>query len=405
MRRFARSRKGNIAIISALMMPAIVGFCGLATETGYWYYRHRDIQAAADIAAYGGAVLLRSGGTSTAITSAATADAVTNGWRQASGTIAVYTPPTSGAYQNNKSVQVVLTENQTRYFTRFFFGNSTVPISVRSTSTIAAAGPACILGLNTSASGTVEFWGNSTANFTACNVATNSANASGFKQGASSSVWVPCAYTAGDSQSNAGLHLTSCPSVNENYPPTPDPYKNVPAPPISGCTAAPNSTPSNTVNMTPGCYNGVDFKGTVNLAPGTYVINGGSFKANSGTLVYGTGVTIYLTNGATLAINGGAHLELSAPTSGTYSGLTFFGDRTQPTADNTLNGNASTVITGAVYFPSQTVRFLGNFSGANGCMQVIADIIYYTGNGTFSNNCSGYGMQTVEVPGAVSMVE
>src|SRR5262245_52637036 len=105
-RRFLRSRKGNIAIISALMMPAIVGFCGLAGETAYWYYRHRDIQGAADLAAFGGAAVLRSGGSSTAIVSAATADAVTNNWRQASGTIQVNSPPTSGSWQNAQSVQV-----------------------------------------------------------------------------------------------------------------------------------------------------------------------------------------------------------------------------------------------------------------------------------------------------------
>ena len=100
-----------------------------------------------------------------------------------SGTIAVNSPPTSGSWQNAQSVQVNLTENQTRYFTKLFQGSGNVPISVTSTATVLTAGPACILGLNNSASGTVTFWGNSTANLTACNVATNSNSATGFLQG------------------------------------------------------------------------------------------------------------------------------------------------------------------------------------------------------------------------------
>jgi len=105
---------GNVAIISALMMPSIVGFCGLGAEAGYWYYRQRTLQSAADLAAINATVVLRDGGDSTAVTSAATADATTNGWH--AGSITVHTPPTSGTHQNANSVEVSLTENEARYF-------------------------------------------------------------------------------------------------------------------------------------------------------------------------------------------------------------------------------------------------------------------------------------------------
>jgi len=79
LRRFLRSREGNIAIISGLILPVIIGFCGLATETSYWYYRHRVIQGAADIAAYGAAIVRRGGGSEADAQTAATADAIANG--------------------------------------------------------------------------------------------------------------------------------------------------------------------------------------------------------------------------------------------------------------------------------------------------------------------------------------
>ena len=98
-------------------------------------------------------------------------------------------------------------------------------------------------------------------------------------------------------------------------------------------------------------------------------------------------------------------MNIAAPTSGAYAGLLFYGDRTQATAKNTINGDASSLLTGAIYFPSQEVDFLGNFSGSNGCVQVVADTIYYTGSATFKTNCTGSGMKTISVAGSVKLVE
>ena len=122
-RRFLRSPCGNIAIISALLMPVIVGFCGLAAETSYWYYRHRNVQDAADLAAYTAAVTLGSGGDEADIAAVAKANAIANGWREGSGTIEVK--------QDGPRVEVLLIENQTRYFTRFICGTPTIRIGAR----------------------------------------------------------------------------------------------------------------------------------------------------------------------------------------------------------------------------------------------------------------------------------
>src|SRR5262245_60438998 len=107
-RRFLRSRSGNIAIISVLMMPVIVGFCALAAESSYWYSRHRNIQDAADIAAYDGAITLARGGDDAEVVAAAKAGAITNGWRSNLGTITVE--------QFGPFVDVLLVENQERSF-------------------------------------------------------------------------------------------------------------------------------------------------------------------------------------------------------------------------------------------------------------------------------------------------
>ena len=122
-RRFLRSPRGNIAIISALLIPVIVGFCGLAAETSYWYYRHRNVQDAADLAAHNAAMTLGRGGDEADVAAIAKADAIANGWRESSGTIEVT--------QKGPFVEVLLIENQQRYFSRFICGTPTIPIGAR----------------------------------------------------------------------------------------------------------------------------------------------------------------------------------------------------------------------------------------------------------------------------------
>jgi Flp pilus assembly protein TadG len=121
LRSLFRSEAGNIAIITALIMPMLIGFLALGVETSYWYYRHVSIQDAADIAAYGGAVVHARGGSDEEIAAAARSDAITNGWRADSGRISVT--------QQGRVVEVELTEYQPRFFTRFLCGSPSVPIS------------------------------------------------------------------------------------------------------------------------------------------------------------------------------------------------------------------------------------------------------------------------------------
>lgn len=399
LKRFFKSKRGNVAIITAMVAPVLIGFCGLGADAGYWYYRQRNLQSAADIAAYNGAVVLQNSASLSAITDASTAGASGNGWASTNGTITVNNPPTSGPNQNTHSVEVLLSENEPRYFTAIF-STGTVPVRVRAVATYTQTQSACMVGLNKTKSNTVQFWGNAYADFTACNIVSDSSSNSAFSVGGSANVTAPCVDTVGGSYVSATLTLTSCSSVTTKAPYVYDPYASLPVPSTGSCTTPSGST------LNPGTYcGGLSLSGTLTLNAGVYVISGGDLKINANADITGTGVTFYLTNGATLQINGNAKLNLTAPTSGDYSGVVFYGDRTQLTAKNTINGNASSNITGAIYFPSQEVDFLGNFSGAGGCTQVVADTIYYTGSASFSTNCTNKGIKTIPVPGAVTLVE
>jgi hypothetical protein len=112
----------------------------------------------------------------------------------------------------------------------------------------------------------------------------------------------------------------------------------------------------------------------------------------------------FLTNGARLDINGQAQLNLSAATSGTYSGLLFFGDRSGSAVNHVLNGTSNSVLTGAVYLPNDNLSFSGTSNSASGCTQIIAGTLDLTGNSGIGVNCAGAGVEDMYMPGGVRLV-
>ena len=144
---------------------------------------------------------------------------------------------------------------------------------------------------------------------------------------------------------------------------------------------------------------------TVTLNPGVYIVQGGDLKINANANVTGSGVVFYLKGGgAHVSMNGNAVVQLSAPTSGVYSGILLFGDRSV-TGSNNLNGTAASHMTGVIYFPTQDVSYLGNFSGQNGCTQIVASTVQWSGSSSISVNCSAMGFNSLPIPGGVKLVE
>jgi hypothetical protein len=157
----------------------------------------------------------------------------------------------------------------------------------------------------------------------------------------------------------------------------------------------------------PGTYcHGLSLKDTVTLNPGVYVIEGGDFNVNAKAKISGTGVTIYTKGTARISMNGTATVKLSAPTSGDYSGVLFFGDRDNDgSTKNIFNGTADSLLTGAIYFASQTVQFNGDFSGDKGCTQIVGLTVEWNGNAKIKKDCTEFGMKAIPAAELVKLVE
>jgi hypothetical protein len=128
------------------------------------------------------------------------------------------------------------------------------------------------------------------------------------------------------------------------------------------------------------------------LDPGLYVITGAWTMGNNTDLI-GSGVTLYFTcgtpaaphvcatgeAGGSLDAKNGA-LHLSAPTSGSNSGLAIVYDR-KNTRNLGLQGNGDTSVTGAVYAPNAMLDFNGNSCfGFSGGPVIARGVIMANGN-------------------------
>jgi len=393
----AKDDRGNIAVIFAITLPMIVGGLGYGVETTYWYVTRLGMQNAADTAAFAAAIEARSGSNYDGIKGAAVTSAAENGF-PASGGIAVNTPPTQGE-GGSDAVEVILTRSLDRVFTSLF-NDGTIDLSVRAVATYNTASTACILALHPTDGATAMFSGSTTVNLVGCSVMANSVADDAVKVQGSAKLNVNCVISAGGVSATSGLTMTECDSPVTEAPPVGDPFRKTAAPALTGPCMNDNGA-----HLTPGRFcNGMNLKNNVNLAPGVYVIEGGDFRVNANANITGSGVTIYLASGSHVNFNGNAEIKLSAPTSGPYSGMLMFGSRTG-TGTNIVNGTAASQLTGALYFKSQKVQYNGNFSGANGCTQVVAASIEWTGNSTIKADCSSLGMNSIPAMTVVKLTE
>lgn len=389
---FAKCEQGNIAVLTALCMPLVIGGAGFGVEVGYDYYEQVHLQQAADAGAFAGAVEQRRGSLNPVVITTGSGAATTNG--ASSADTVTITPNGAG----NNTVTASITRNEPRLFSGLFVSQPLL-ITVNATAQLSTAASACVLALDPSASAAINFSGNTTSTFNNCVVMSDSISSAAVNTQGSATVYVPCMYAVGGVATTSGDHLTSCSAPQTGQGPVGDPFAGLPIP-----TATGNCQNGNGGNLSPGRYcGGLSLKNNVTLQPGTYIIDGGTFSTNANANVTGNGVTLVFLNNASISLNGNAQMNLSAPTTGTYAGFLMVGARTNTNVSNTINGNASSSMTGNIYFPAQAVGYLGNFSGSGGCTHIVAKTVQWTGNTTVSVDCSAYGLQSIPV-GGVTLV-
>ncbi len=424
-------RKGASAVMTALMLPVIVGFVGLAIDVGVWQVNKRKLQGVVDQAVFSAAMAAYQGASVDQATTEAKAVMAQAGLVPGANGVAVTVsnPATDGNYTANaKSWQVTATMTQQLYFSGLFL--STAPtLSAKAVAlqgyttagaTVTNPGPGCVMALSTTAAKAVEFTNNAVFNTPSCSIYSNS-NASNATFCDNNCNVNANTYSVGNYYiGNGNAHMTGTNLANQTA--IANPYGSLTTPDVSGMSCMNGNTTvtatADNVYINPGRYcKGINFSNntgsgvggtrTLHMSAGTYYVESIFMVGNNATLDATTGVTIVIignycigdTNNTCQHSDEGwgnnAQINLTAPTTGTYAGVAMYftgsTNRTQAFANN-----AYLHIQGTLYAPNQKLQFNNNsYFDNTKCTKIIGNTVSIQNNGGVSMSCTGTGVKTI----------
>ena len=351
--------RGQVVVLSALCMVVLLGFVAFAVDVGLLLRSKRVEQTAADSAAIAAAAEFNYGD----MTAAANADAVQNG--VPASAVTVNYPPLYGPHAGNSSyVEVIISQSQPTFFMKMF-KRSSMTVAARAVATTVPS-PNCVYTLGSAGT---DIGGNLTLPNCSILVDSSSSNAlnlTGSGSISAKSIGIVGGYTKTGSGTISPTPVTGMTAVSDPLSLT------APAFNAGSCNAGISYTDSTSHTVTgpstPGgtiCYNGFSNtgSGSVTFPAGTYIING-DFKTTGSGNLSGTGVTFYLPSGSNkFSVAGSGDLTLSAPTSGTYSGILFYQD-SGDTQEMSITASGASNLSGIVYAPTAELDLTGSNSAA-----------------------------------------
>jgi Flp pilus assembly protein TadG len=431
-------RRGAVAILVALLLTGLLGVLAVALEGGLMADNRRRAQAAADAAAQAPATSLfqnypaieasnfQNYDPNGSANSAALASAATNGFGNdgTTSTVTVNIPPKSGPFTGKACyAEVYVTYNQPRYFS-VLWGSASTPITTRAVArgTWGSSGTG-ILVLDPSLKDSLDASGTGAVTVTGgANVIVDSANAEAGRATGGGGLTAPQFLITG------GYTGTFNGTVQTGVPPTPDPLAYLPVPdvPPLGTLTTVNVTDSkgkvigHNYTLTPGRYTSLpNFvtgdtvtleQASASSAGGIYYLDGCGFTSTGANIQMDPstsgGVMLYnnpsgTSNSQGIAISGGsATISLSALTSGPYTGILFWQNRTA-TQTMSISGSGNTTLEGTFYTANALLKITGNGNATIGS-QYISRTLSLSGNG---NILIDYKDNGTARPRDVSLVE
>ncbi len=437
--RRSRSRndrlRGQTLMMVTIALIPMLGMAGLVVDLGYMYSLKSNAQAAADSAALAAVYAFNDTSSASVVScgnpswacnippiqcpsglSVATNPVETaclyakqNGFTSVDPqnvTITSSITPTIPTAPGVNSAAWWITVRVTQRVPQLFsavMGNMSGTIAARASAAV-QPGLGCVYALDPASSG--SFYENGSVSFKSqCGIYVDS-NASDAMLGNGGAVLQASAI---NDVGGVNWQGTISPTPNTGIQPFPDPLASLqpPSPPCSpgtgcntaDCSAHPTQTVINSnTTLSPGTYCGGIYvkSGTLTLNAGQYILVGGGIGTqDSNSHVKGSGLFFYNTYNSTnpyapVNFNANSDVEISAATSGYYSGILFMQDRgccsaTLPT--ESFQGGATSFFEGVLYFPKSIVQFAGNPS---------LDLAHYTivvawqfqvkGTSTFNND-------------------
>lgn len=385
---FGRDTGGAVALLVALLMPAVVGAIGLGAEVGYWYMLERKLQHVADVAAYSGAVRKMSGASASEIDATVQQIAQSSGLPSGATATIVTAPGDVGTI-----VRVAVAYDVPSYFSSLFLDTGT-RIDVAAAAGIDAPPPlGCVTVLSPDAPGALTVWGSATVNLDGCDVIAHSRAADAVDLGSTLTITDGCVYTPGGVAGAQNLVTTlSARCVRPLSASPADPLAALDKPGAGDCGATWNG-------LRVECH--IDLVlNDGNIADDTIYIVTGSLGSASNKTIAATNVSFVLDGTTGIKFAGNSRFDLSAPVSGPLEGVLFTGTQPDGTA-NDLRGTVDWAFGGAIHLPNSAITFSGNASTT--CTALVAKSITFTGSSAM--NCSvPRDAAAVDEPGTVSLL-
>jgi Flp pilus assembly protein TadG len=368
-----RDESGQVLVLTILWATCFMGFVALAIDVGILLHAKRVLQTAADSGAIAGAAELNFGD----MTAAAQADAAQNGVTDGVNGASVSVSQPKAGY-----VQVVASQSQPTFFLRLFSRN-TMTVSATAVATT-VPGPGCVYTLNPTGTD-VSLTGSGNLTISNCGIIDDSSSSNALDLTGSGDISAKTIGIVG------GYNQTGSGTITPNPPTTgitavPDPL-SLTAPSLTGVTCLPNPNFSGSTAQTLGpatsggtvCYNGLSIAGSgaITFNPGLYIINGNFTVSGSGNLTGTGGVTFYLPSG-NLSVSGSGSLNLTAPTSGAYSGILFYQDSSDSNSAS-FTGSGGSVLNGIFYLPKAQLNLTGS-GGATFNTDLVVGALNITGS-------------------------
>jgi Flp pilus assembly protein TadG len=396
--RLLNEDSGQSTVIMAMCISCVCGLLGLSVDAGLMFRAKRMMQTAADCGAIAGAAEYNYGGSVAAARAATAQNGATNNINGV--VVAVHTPPWYGPNTTTPgSVEVIVTRSVPTYFMNIFHVKA-MTVAARA---VAGLGPSqgCIYTLNTSGTD-VSLSGSGVLSVPNCGLIVDSASSNAVSLSGSASIAAKSIGIVGGSSAGGSANLSPAPVTG--IAPVSDPlsYLQAPSYNASSCLANPQVNKAMTIGppVSGGtvCYSALTVSGSspLTLNPGVYVITG-SFSVSGTAPITGTGVTIYLAapNGS-LSLAGSGALNLTAPTSGPYSGVLFFEDPSDTQAMK-ISGSSGTTLTGLFYAPGAALTLTGS-SGAIFNADVVTKTLSISGTGSLNEYMSPSGTSPLSSP-------
>ena len=393
--KLSRDSRGQVLVVTALMLPVVIGFVALALDAGFMFDYRRRSQTAADAGVLGAAMYLaaNASASNTDLETVARQDSAFNGFTHGTTniTVTLNRPPVlSTDYAGNSNYIEVVVSRPTPTFLMGVLGWTSMTVGASAVAGLSSAS-GCIYALKQDTGvKSLDVSNTKTINAANCDavgngklfvdgtVNLNSVTAAGAREG-SGTINAPAGITV-----NTGTYAA-------------DPLAYLANP--TECTSwGPDLLLNNTSYTIPGgaefiCVNKLETTGTVTLGPGRYHAQNGVFLKAPGS-VTGSGVTFFTYNDKMEII---ANATLSAPTSGSYAGILIFVNRT--VAKEVIIGNDAIInLNGTIYSKTGKILFGGTTTGTITYSILVAGEILFSDDGsvTFNNNFGGLSTAPVK---------